>query len=129
MTSRIKLVQNDTQPPLVVSLKQKPSDDPLDFSNASDVVRLKMRELGSTTLQETVVGTKLTGFLKANGTIDTDAPYNVAGAGGRVQFEWAGTDALTGDAGRYEGEIEITYADGTVQTVYEELRFTIREEF
>jgi len=43
MTSRIKLVQNDTQPPLVVSLKQKPSDDPLDFSNASDVVRLKMR--------------------------------------------------------------------------------------
>lgn len=129
MTSRIKLVQNDTQPPLVLSLKRKPSDDPLDFSNAGDVVRLKMRAVGSTTLQETVVGTKLTGFLKDNGTIDTDAPYNVAGAGGRAQFDWAGTSALAGDAGRYEGEIEITYNDGTVETVYEELRFTIREEF
>jgi hypothetical protein len=32
-------------------------------------------------------------------------------------------------AGSFEGEIEITFADGTVQTVYDRLRFKVREEF
>jgi hypothetical protein len=129
MARRIRLVQNDSQPPLVLSLTEEASGDPLDFSDAGDVVRLKIRAVGATTLQETVVGTKLTGLLKANGTVDTTAPYNVAGAGGRVSFSWSGNDALTGDPGRYEGELQITYNDTTVQTAYEELKFTIREEF
>jgi hypothetical protein len=36
---------------------------------------------------------------------------------------------LQGEAGDYEGEIEITFADGQVQTVYDLLKFKIREDF
>jgi hypothetical protein len=36
---------------------------------------------------------------------------------------------LTGDAGDYEGEIEITFADNQVQTVYDLLKFKVREDF
>jgi len=36
---------------------------------------------------------------------------------------------LAGEAGDYEGEIQITFADTTVQTVYDLLKFKLREDF
>jgi hypothetical protein len=33
------------------------------------------------------------------------------------------------DAGDYEGEIEVTLGDGTIETIFNPLQFTIREEF
>lgn len=127
MTSRIKLVRNDTRPQLIVSLTDSVTGDPLDVSGDT-VVRLKFREEGLTTLQATLVGTKLAGRLKADGTVDTAAPYNVAGVGGRVAFNWT-TEALSGPAGMYEAEVEITFADGSIQTMYDLLKFRVREDF
>jgi hypothetical protein len=36
---------------------------------------------------------------------------------------------LQGTPGDYEGEIEITFTDGQIQTVYDVLKFRVREDF
>lgn len=127
MTSRIKLVRNDTRPQLIVSLTDSVTGDPLNVSGDA-IVRLKFREEGLTTLKATLIGTKLAGRLTDAGTVDNTAPYDVPGVGGRVAFNWT-TDALSGPAGMYEAEVEITFADGSIQTMYDLLKFRMREDF
>jgi hypothetical protein len=52
------------------------------------------------------------------------------GAGGVVVFYWSDDPtSLNGAAGDYEGEIQITFADTTIQTVYELLKFKLRQDF
>jgi hypothetical protein len=121
MATRIRLVEGDTRPRLVFTLKDK-DGDVIDVSAAT--VKFKMRPLGSTVLKAEVICTKLSGLTGEDGTIDYTAPYNAAGVGGRIRVDWGSTDLDT--AGRYEAEIEITYNDGTVQTVYETIGITIR---
>ncbi len=124
MSRRIRLVTGDTQPPLTVALTDHNRGLPIDVSGA--VVVLKFRQEGQDALQATLTGTLLIGVLLNDGTIDTT--NSTPGAGGRVRFDWAPGD-LDCDPGRYEGEIEITYPGGTVQTMYDRLKFTVREEF
>jgi hypothetical protein len=126
MAEKIKLVQSDTKPALVVSLTDESSASPIGLNGST--VRLFFRAVGSTTILATLVGTLLVGKVNADGTIDSASPYNTTGAGGRVQFNWGSTD-LTQPAGDYEGEIQITYSDGTIQTVYDLLKFKLREDF
>jgi hypothetical protein len=126
MAEKIKLVQGDTKPVIVIALNDETSGDPIDISTAT--TRLKFRATGSSSILTTVTGVKLAGKLKSDGTIDSTSPYSTPGVGGRVQFLWADGD-LNQPAGDYEGEIEITYADGTIQTVYDMLKFKIREDF
>lgn len=129
MADRIKLVRNDTRPPIVVQLSDSVTDDPIDLTTAT-AVRLKFRAQGADDLTATLVGTILPGRVDEDGVIDNTSPYDVAGVGGRVVFNWIGTPlALAGDPGNYEGEIEITYTDTTVQTVYETLKFKLRDDF
>lgn len=123
--SRMKLTQGDTKPPVVTSLTDKVTGDPIDVSQAT--VLLKFRKEGSTTLQDTITAILLAGVVGADGTVNTNLPYNTEGKGGRVQFDW-GPASLAGEPGDYEGEIEITFPDGT-QSVYETLKFHLREQF
>lgn len=126
MADKIKLVQGDTKPALVVSLTDETSGQPLGLNGAT--VRMYFRAVGSTTILATITGVLLVGALNSDGTVNSSAPYNVLGAGGRCQFLWGSTD-LNQPAGDYEGEIEITYGDGTVQTVYDLLKFKLRQDF
>lgn len=126
MAEKIKLVQGDTKPALVVSLTDETSGAPIGLNTTT--VRMYFRAVGSETVLATLVGILLVGKVNEDGSIDSNAPYNNAGAGGRVQFLWGSTD-LNQDAGDYEGEIEITYADGTKQTVYDLLKFKLRKDF
>jgi hypothetical protein len=49
---------------------------------------------------------------------------------GQVVFYPASDPAmLEGTPGDYEGEVEITFADGQRQTVYDTLKFKVREDF
>jgi hypothetical protein len=129
----ITLVRNDTAPALYLSLTQKDetgAEAPIDVSLAT--VRFKFRSAGATTLKSTVVCTKLTGrlVLDSDGlpvAIDTAAPYDVAGVGGRCTVEWGNTDLDTD--GSYEGEVEITFASGRVMTVYPLVKFGVRKDF
>jgi hypothetical protein len=75
-------------------------------------VVLKFREVGSTTLQATVTGSV------------TNGP-----AGQVVFYPASAPEMLQGQAGEYEGEVEITFSNGQIQTVYDPLKFKVREDF
>lgn len=110
MTDKIKLVQGDTRPALVCTLTDDTTNAAINITGCTVV--LKFRALGATTLQATVIG------------VVTDGPA------GQVVFYPASDPAmLEGTPGDYEGEVEITFADGQRQTVYDTLKFKVREDF
>lgn len=117
----LELVAGDSLPALVFTLRDSnaaasgavldPNEPttwaPINVTGAT--VLLKIREVGSTTLVDTLTGTVTDG---ANGVV-------------AVEFE-ADTFA---DAGTYEGELEITFSGGGVQTVVDLVKFKVRAEF
>ena len=110
MTEKIKLVQGDTRPALVCTITDDTTSGALDLTGCT--VRLKFREVGADTLTSTITGSI------------------VNATAGQVVFYPASDPAmLQGAAGDYEGEIEITFGDGQVQTVYDPLKFKVREDF
>jgi hypothetical protein len=125
MADKIKLVQGDTKPNLIVNLTDQTTGLPIGIVGATP--RLKLRASGSSTISATLIGTPIAGFLQEDGTVNSNAPYNVAGAGGRCVFAWT-TDSLA-VAGDFDGEVEITFSDGSIQTVYDLLKFKIRDQF
>lgn len=126
MSSRIKLVQGDLLPDIVVAMVDRTTWAPVDVSASDTVVRLKFRHSRGTDVLTTITAEKLTGQLLADGDIDTSV--TTPGAGGRVKFTWP-AGSLDVDAGHYEGEISISYGGGTtVQTVYDRVHFTVRED-
>lgn len=127
MSTKLKLVKDDTGPPIVASLTDKVTGLPINITGAL-ALKLYFRAVGSTTIKDTLTGTPLTGKVKAdNVSIDYNAPYNVAGAGGRLSFPLNATTLDT--AGEFEGEIEVTFADATRQTVFDLYKFTVRADF
>lgn len=110
MSEKIKLVQGDTRPALVCTITDDTTGLPLVISGATVV--LFFRAAGATTLQATVPGTVTDG---ANGVV--------------VFYPASAPVMLEGAAGDYEGEIQITFADGQIQTVYDVLKFRVREDF
>jgi len=110
MSNIIKVVQNDTGPTIVCTITDQITGNPVGLTGASVV--LKIRPVGSTTLQATAPGVVTNG------------------AAGQIAFFPASTPAMfAGTPGSYEGEIVITYANGTVQTVYQTLKFQLKAEF
>jgi hypothetical protein len=110
MTDKIKLVKDDTRPALVCTITDDTTGAVIVLTGASAL--LQFRAVGSSTLQATVPGTV------------TDGPNGVV-----VFYPASAPEMLQGDAGDYEGEIQITFADGQVQTVYDLLKFKVRADF
>ena len=79
---------------------------------SSSTPRLKFKALGSDGLQATVIGAVV------------DGP-----AGQIVFYPASAPEMLQGQPGDYVGEIEITFQDGQIQTVYDLLKFKVREDF
>lgn len=125
MAVRIKLVQGDTRPNVVLTATDEITGLPISIQNA--VPRLKIRESGSDVVKEVLVGTTLPGRLNPDGSVTTTAPYDLSGAGGRMLFAWTPTALDT--AGSFDAEVEITFDDGRIQTVYDVLKLKIRGEF
>ena len=110
MTDKIKLVQGDTKPTLICTLTDETTGDAINITGAT--VLLKFRQVGATVLTATITGVVTNG------------------SGGVVAFYWTTEPtALDGPPGEYEGEIEITFQDGSIQTVYDLLKFKLRSEF
>ncbi len=124
---KINLVQGDTRPQLVFSVTDDKSGQPFDLSASGTTAQLKFRAAGEDTIKATMACGKLPGIVTQDGSIDYNAPYNTLGAGGRLYMNWS-ADALD-EAGEFEGELEITFSDGTVQTAYDLIRFKVREKF
>jgi hypothetical protein len=110
MTDKIKLVQGDTRPALICTLKDENTGEAIDLTDCTVV--LKFRALGSETLQATVPGSVVNGP-----------------AGSVVFYPASAPEMLQGEPGDYEGEVEITFADGQKQTVFDPLKFKVREDF
>lgn len=110
MTDKIKLVQDDTRPALVCTITDDVTNAAINITGAT--VLLKFRSIGSDTLQATVTGTV------------TDGPNGVV-----VFYPASNPAMLSGAAGDYEGEIQITFSDGQIQTVYDLLKFKVRSDF
>lgn len=104
--SVIKLVANDSLPSLLLQLTDAATGVAIDLSGKT--VKVKFRAQGSAT----------TLFEATCTTVDA--------AAGQVRMDWP-TDGLDVDEGRYEGEVAIWEGDD-VQTVYELLKFRVRED-
>jgi hypothetical protein len=107
---KIRLVRNDTRPALVCTITDDTTNAPIDITGAT--VLLKFRQAGAEVLQATVAGAV------------TDGP-----AGEVVFYPASAPEMLQGEPGDYQGEIEITFPDGQIQTVFDLLRFGIRQDF
>ena len=126
MAEKIKLVQGDNLPSLIVQVTKDDGSGPLDLRGSTVV--MKFRASGATTIKDTLTGVLIAGYDDGSGNINNQSPYNLSdGRGGRVEFTW-GTASLD-TAGNYEGEIEIAFANGQIQTAYEKLKFSVREQF
>ena len=110
MADKIKLVQGDSgRPQIQATITDENTGNIVDITGATVV--LKFRMVGAATLQDTIAG------------VVTD------GVNGVVVFAMTEA-AMSGDAGDYEGEIQVTFASGGgVQTVYDILKFKMREDF
>jgi hypothetical protein len=110
VAEKIKLVQGDTKPAIVCTITDDTTGAAVNITGAT--VLLKFRAAGATALTATVTGSV------------TDGPN-----GKLVFYPASAPEMLSGDAGDYEGEIQITFADGTTQTVYDLLKFKVRADF
>lgn len=125
MAEKIKLVQGDTRPSLLLDLRDTATGLPISVTGATP--SLKIRLAGTTVVKEVLVGVTLPGYTNDDGTVTTAASYAASGSGGRVIFTWSALALDT--AGEMLGEVEVTFADGTVQTVYDLLKFNVRAQF
>lgn len=124
----ILLVQGDTNPSLVISLINEHCStyssnnylEPIDVFTANVVLTLS----SNNNVFATVVGTKVSGLVLEDGTINFDPPYDELGRGGRVAFEWKENDLS--QIGYCQGEVTIYFENGSKQTVYNLLPIKIR---
>lgn len=120
-SSTIKLVVGDTLPELNFTLKDSntaASGYTLDEENSttwaaidltSGTVKLRIREVGGTTVASTITATIVDA---TNGQCTVVFPSGT----------WT-------TAGTYEGEIEFTKSDGNIQTVQDLIKFKVRDDF
>lgn len=109
MADKIKLVRGDNRPYVTITLTDS-SGTAIDLSDSQTTVVVYFRAQGTTTVLTTLATTKIN-----------------SGTTGQVKFNFPGS-TLNVDPGSYEGEIEISF-NGEKQTVYEVLKFTVREQF
>lgn len=104
------LVQSDVGTQIKATITREDDGTVIDLSDAT--VRLKFRKKGNSTVLSTLTSIALSSD-KTNGI---------------AIFEFEDGD-LDIDPGNYEGEIEATFTDGRIESVYEILEFFIREDF
>lgn len=128
-SDRIKLVQGDTRPQIKAVISDETTGGLVDISGSS--VKLRFRAGGTTTTLFTLTGYLQAGIEDAAGNVTQNLvgqTYALAGSGGRVAFQFL-TGQLNIDPGYYEGEIEVTFSDTSIQTVYAPLKFQLRAQF
>lgn len=127
-TDKIRLVQGDTAPQLQLSLTDQRTRRPLDLSAPGTTPRLLFREVGADAVKATMPCFAIAGYVDPEtGDVDYRPPYDVPGRGGRLAMDWS-ADALD-TAGEFEGEVEVTFPDGRIQTAFAILKFQVREQF
>ena len=110
MAEKIKLVQGDTAPQIKLTLTNEVTGAAINLTGAT--VTLHFRALGGQTP-----------------IFSRQALINPETAGtGICLIDWQPGD-LDVEAGDYEGEIEVVRQSGARETIYELLKFKVREDF
>ncbi len=109
MADTYKYVQGDTGPQLRLTFTDEDTGTATDLTGAT--VKLHFRAAGA----DTVLFSK-TLFITSPGTA------------GEAIVNWSAGE-LDQDAGTYQGEIEVVRASGVRETLYDILKFKIREDF
>lgn len=109
--SIIYLVQGDTGPQIYIKVTREDTGNAIDVSGGS--AKLKVRKKGETSLSFTLTA--------------SDVGQNLSE--GKLYFSPDGDQLTAIAAGNYEGEVEITLSNGTVETVFEPVDIVIREDF
>jgi len=104
------LVQGDVGTQVRATITENDTGDIVDLSDSTTV--LKFRKKGVSTVLATLT----------NQSSSEDSALGIA------TFIF-GNGVLNIDPGNYEGEIESTFSDGSVKTVYEKVEFSLREDF
>ena len=119
----INLVAGDTKPEINLTLKDSntaASGQTLDEDDSTTwaviditdpTIKVKFRLLGATSILDTMT------CVKVAPTTD-----------GKCYMPWNAT-TLDVAAGTYEGEIELTYTSGAILTLYDRLKFKVRDDF
>ena len=119
----INLVAGDDKPELNFTLRDSSTaatgktldeDDPTTWKPidlTSETIKVHFRLLGSTSILDTM-------------TCGKTAPYT----SGLCFMQWNAT-TLDVDAGTYEGEIELEDTAGKKQTIFDKLKFKVRNDF
>lgn len=110
MATTFKYVQGDTGPQIKVNLTEEDSGNAVDLTGGT--VTLHFRAAG----EDQVLFSRQ---LYVNPDTATD---------GEAIVQWQ-TGDLDVDAGAYEGEIEVVRQSGLRETLYDKLKFKIREDF
>lgn len=109
-TDDILLVKNDVGSQIKVTLTRDDDDSPIDLTEAD--VFLKVSKFGKTALVFTVQSEETSPTLATQGiAIFTFTEAN-----------------LSNPAGRYQGEVEIRFESGNIETVYEFIPITLRDD-
>ena len=104
------LVQGDTGPSIQVNLTR--ADTGLAVNCANSTCTLSVRARGSDTTKFVIVATN----------------FGQNFQNGKLLFA-IGNNLASIDAGSYEGEVSVTFSDGSIETVYEVADFVIRDDF
>jgi len=104
------LVQNDNGERIKATLTENDSGTAVDLSESTPVMKFKAK--GSATVLSTL------------SCVSTSAEL----LEGVAIFEFTSSDTDV-DSGYYTGEIEVTFDDGKIRTVYEELDFYVRADY
>lgn len=110
MTDRIRLVRGDTKPQLRLTLTNQENNQPINLTGATVTLHFRSSE------------SDIFLFSRPAFINPQYAP------GGIAYIDWEEGD-LDRDGGNYEGEIEIVLADGSRETIYDVLKFKLREDF
>ena len=109
MSNIYTLVKNDSAPQIKVTLTREDDGTAINFVGGS--CKLKFRKKDTTVVLFTL-----------------NAPTTDDFANGEAVFGFSSSN-LDQDAGYYEGEVEITYSTGAVETLFEILEFYLRSDF
>lgn len=107
----IYLVRNDVGSQISAILTRDDNGQAVDLRTSTQ--RLRFRKVGTTNVIFTLIGESL---------------GETAELQGIAIFTFSGTN-LNQEPGIYEGEIEVTFPDANIETVYETVQFIIRDDF
>ena len=110
MATAFKYVQGDTGPQIKLTLTESDTGTPTDLTGAT--VTLHFRAAGEATV-----------LFSRQMFVNQNSASN-----GEAILQWQAND-LNQEAGAYEGEVEVVLASGLRETLFDLLKFKIREDF